>query len=168
MPKQILLSQFFFVVCWTVILSTDLQLFINRKLKTATVTPDVPSYIQLFSINLLALRTFGTETFCTYTFGRCNIFPLKKKNLAVLYETRAIFSYEIFCRNFFYYRLTCFTWFYDCIFPGLIPKIQPRKKTQKTHCKKRSQTVFFLGFSFFFSQIKASHWSISLLRMGSS
>ena len=45
--------------------------------------------------------------FVADTFWRCNILPSKKKNLALLYETRAIFSYELCCRNFCYRRLTC-------------------------------------------------------------
>ena len=47
--------------------------------------------------------------FVASIFWRCNIFQLRNKNLTFLYETRAIFSYEIFCRSFFHMRLTCTT-----------------------------------------------------------
>ena len=46
-------------------------------------------------------------------FWRCNIL-LSKKNLALLYETRAIFSCELCCRKFCYRRLTCIMCFFFC------------------------------------------------------
>ena len=45
--------------------------------------------------------------FVADTFWRRKILPSKKKNLALLYKSRAIFSYEICCINFCYRRLTC-------------------------------------------------------------
>ena len=40
-------------------------------------------------------------------FWRCNIWPPKNKNLALIYETRALFSYEFWFTNLCYRRLTC-------------------------------------------------------------
>ena len=50
---------------------------------------------------------FVPRRFIAGTFWRCNIQPPKKKNLPLLYETRAAFSCELCCRKFCYRRLTC-------------------------------------------------------------
>ena len=64
--------------------------------------------LQLFGDNILAPRTsFLPKRFVPGTFRRCNISTPKNKNLPFLYETRAIFSHEIFGRKFCYRRLTC-------------------------------------------------------------
>ena len=50
---------------------------------------------------------FMPRRFVASTFQRCNILPAKNKNLPILNERQAIFSYELFCRKFSYKKLTC-------------------------------------------------------------
>ena len=47
------------------------------------------------------------RNFVAGTFWCCNILTLKNKKLYFLYKTRDSFSYEYFCRKFFFIRLTC-------------------------------------------------------------
>ena len=47
--------------------------------------------LQLFSVTFWREDLFVPRRYVADAFWRCNILPLKKKNLAALYETRAIF-----------------------------------------------------------------------------
>ena len=60
------------------------------------------SVLTFRSPDLLAPTRFVADT-----YWRSNILPLKKKILSFLYKTRAIFLYQLFCRNLFFRRLNC-------------------------------------------------------------
>ena len=60
------------------------------------------------SVSMFKRPPFFVPTrFIAATFWRCNVLSSKKKDLTVMYEIGVIFSYEVFCRNFLYRRLTC-------------------------------------------------------------
>ena len=82
---------------------------------------------------------FVPRAFVAGTFWRCNILPLKNKNLPLLYETRATFSYKLCCRKFCYRKLTWnrFSSAVGDITKKAWPKILTTERETKVGTRKR-------------------------------
>ena len=92
--------------------------------------------LQLFCVNFWRPEVFVPRRFVADKFWRCNVFPPKKKNLPLLYETRATFSYELCCRKFCYRRLSCIYYILFCL---------PTDNVKVTNCPKLLKSIFIVG-----------------------